>query len=226
VILAGIFAEVAFCQNRTLVHPQPDYISSLESYNSIGYRSLLYPLHVSTSKRTRHHQHLQSRLQLCALERNVFTNVINLDKYNLFMLGIKFQELFMTMQHLLSLNQFVFLVTGCLLDIVKTYFSKRPKKPPDPTSCKTSIASDNEHTREHGLIACSSAISNDSSTLDIFTESFDSEEQVIIGLDSLCSRHLFCEPSNFVSELTPITPFKIHGVGGNISVVSKGNVRL
>jgi hypothetical protein len=116
------------------------------------------------------------------------------------------------------------MVTGCLLDIVKAYFSKRPKKPPDPTLLTHSIELDNEQTREHGLIACSSAISRDSSMMDIFTESFDSEEQVIIGLDSLCSRHLFFELSDFVSELTPITPFKIHGVGGDISAISKGNV--
>jgi hypothetical protein len=62
--------------------------------------------------------------------------------------------------------------------------------------------------------------------LDIFTESFDPEEQVIIGLDSLCSRHLFSDKSDFISDLTPVEPFEIHGVGGNMQAVSKGNVRL
>jgi hypothetical protein len=77
----------------------------------------------------------------------------------------------------------------------------------------------------HGLIACSSAINNYLSPLDIFTEIFDPKEQVIVGLNSLCSRHLFSDISDFVSDLTPIAPFEIHGVGGTVRV-SKGNVRL
>jgi hypothetical protein len=49
---------------------------------------------------------------------------------------------------------------------------------------------------------------------------------MIIGLDSLCSRHLFSDLSDFLSDLIPITPFEIHGVGGNIKPISKGSVRL
>jgi hypothetical protein len=189
-------------------------------YNNIGYRNLLYPLHVSTVKRREHSSRLRRPLCLCALENNVFTGVINLDRYNMFLLGLTFQGILMLLQDFLLLHQLILLVSHNLLALAQMHFLKRPKKPPDP------VASSYDRDATHGLIACSSPINNEVSEWDIFTESFDPEEQRIIGLDSLCSRHLFSDLSDFVSDLTPITPFEIHGVGGNIKAISKGSVRL
>jgi hypothetical protein len=48
----------------------------------------------------------------------------------------------------------------------------------------------------------------------------------MVGLDSLCSRHLFPSKSDFVSQILPIDPFGIQGVGGDIKAIGKGTVRL
>jgi len=61
---------------------------------------------------------------------------------------------------------------------------------------------------------------------DIYTESFDSDDLVIIKLDSLCSRHLFPAKSDFISEIQPIEPFDINGVSGNIQAIGQGTVRI
>jgi hypothetical protein len=65
-----------------------------------------------------------------------------------------------------------------------------------------------------------------SNVKDIHTESFDSDDLVIIGLDSLCSRHLFPAKSDFISEIQPIEPFDIHGIGGNIQAIGQGTVQV
>jgi hypothetical protein len=90
-VFTGILVVVAICQIWTFVQSAPNFFLILEEYNKIGYQNLLYPFYVLDSKRNRHIQHLRGRLRLCALECNVFMEVINLDKYNLFLLGILFQ---------------------------------------------------------------------------------------------------------------------------------------
>jgi hypothetical protein len=97
---------------------------------------------------------------------------------------------------------------------------RRLKKPPDKKGL-------NAESSDCSFIACSSTIPNDLENMsEIHSESFDSEEQVIIGLDSMCSRHLFIDKSDFVSDIKPIVPLDIHGVGGNIEAIGQGTVRL
>jgi hypothetical protein len=132
-------------------------------------------------------------------------DVINLDRYNMFLLGLTFQGILMLLQDFLLLHQLISLFSHNLLAIAQIHFLKHPRKPPDPISQHTfsvldPVASSYTHDTAHGLIACSSAIGKEVSELDIFTESFDPEEQMIIGLDSLCSRHLFSDLSDFVSD--------------------------
>jgi hypothetical protein len=165
-VLSGIFAVVAFCQVWTLLQPISNFILLLEAYNNLGHRSILYPLHVSDTKRCRQLRRLQPHLQLCALEQNVFTDVINLDKYNLFLLGLRFQRVLYLLQHLLMFHQLTLLILSCLLDTIRTYISKWPRKPPDPKMIPYPVRSDDlvSHLGQNngpGLIACSSGIAND-----------------------------------------------------------------
>ena len=115
-IFAGFLAVVAFCQILNLLRPISDFILNLEIYNHIGYRNLLYPLHVSIVTRQKNSFLLHRRLCLCVLDRNVFTDVVNLDKYNMFLLGITFQGMAMLLQDFLLLHQLSLLVTYHLLD--------------------------------------------------------------------------------------------------------------
>lgn len=115
------------------------------------------------------------------------------------------------------------------MDIIKLYYSKWSRKPQDPSLAHDPITTDGlashvVNDSGYGLIACSSAIDNDLYPLDIFTKTFDPKKQVIIGLDSLCSRHLFSHFCYFIYVLQPIAPFEIYDVGENIKAVSKGNV--
>jgi len=97
-----------------------------------------------------------------------------------------------------------------------------PKKPHDKQEWERITAA-----TPCGLIACSSNLLNNlADVTDIHSESFDVEEQVIVGLDSMCSCHLFIDKSDFVSDIKPITPFDIQGVGGNIQAIGQGTVQL
>jgi hypothetical protein len=58
------------------------------------------------------------------------------------------------------------------------------------------------------------------------SESFNSNEQVVVGLDTLASQHLLFFTLDFISEIKPITPLDIHGVGGNIQAIGQDTVRL
>ncbi len=200
---------------------KPDFITMVEHYNTIGYHHLLYPLHVSRVKQ-RQHSILAShqQLQLCALHLGVFSNVINLDKYNLFLLGICFWSLEVLLYQIFVDHIVAFHISVCLMAAIKDIPFCRLKKPPDKNRL-------NAESTACGFIACSSTIPNDLEDMsEIHSESFDSEEQVIIGLDSMCSRHLFIDKSDFVSDIKPIVPFDIHGVGGNIEAIGQGTVRL
>jgi hypothetical protein len=173
-VLTGILAVVTFCQIWNLLSPTSNFILDLKNYNNLGYRNLLYPLHVSNAKRRKHSSRLRRTLCLCALDKNVFTDVINLDSYNMFLLGLTFQGILMLLQDFLLLHQLILLVSHNLLAIAQIHFLKHPRKPPDSISQHTSsvpdpVASSYAHDTAHGLIACSSAIGKKVSELDIFT---------------------------------------------------------
>jgi hypothetical protein len=59
------------------------------------------------------------------------------------------------------------------------------------------------------MVACSSGGEHSIDTLDTYKESFDQEEMAIVGLDSLCSRYLVYNKSNFITKIAPIQPFSI-----------------
>jgi hypothetical protein len=48
----------------------------------------------------------------------------------------------------------------------------------------------------------------------------------MVGLDSLCSQHLFPSKFDFVSKISLIEPFGIQGVGGDIKAIGQGTVRI
>jgi len=67
----------------------PEFISMVEQYNHIGYSKQCYPLHVSVIKqRCRALLYGIEHLILCPLEYGVYSDVINLNRYNLFLLGL------------------------------------------------------------------------------------------------------------------------------------------
>ncbi|MFN9981430.1 MAG: hypothetical protein ACK53Y_16005, partial [bacterium] len=96
---------------------------------------------------------------------------------------------------------------------------QKPRKPPVKAIEKLQYSGSS-------YIACSSMMNDVSNVKDIYTESHDSDDSVIIGLDSLCSRHLFPAKSDFISEIQPIEPFDIHGIGGNIQAIGQGTVQV
>jgi hypothetical protein len=61
---------------------------------------------------------------------------------------------------------------------------------------------------------------------DAFCESFWQEETVPIGLDTLCSKHLFPFKNDFITGIVPVTPVDISDIGGEITIQGKGTVRL
>ena len=146
--------------------------------------------------------------------------MINIDRYNSFLLGLYFKSLETVLYGLWAVHGMAYHLTSCILAAIQNVFLHKPKKPPD----KKAHISD---TNACGLIACPSTLLHDlDDVAALHSESFDVEEQVIVGLDSMCSRHLFIDESDFVSEIKPIKPFKIHGIGGNIKAIGQGTVRL
>jgi len=213
----GFFFATIFYSHMVYV---PDFISMVEQYNHIGYSKLHYPLHVSVIKQRRHALlYGIQRLVFCPLEYGVYSDVINLDRYNLFLLGLAYMSFKSLLYGLLAVPMLSCHVTRCALAAVKAFCLSKPRKPPDK-------ATDSFQCLEGGYIACSSTIREILHVDSVYTESFDSEDLVLIRLDSLCSRHLFPAKSDFISEIKPIGPFDIHGVGGNIKAIGQGTVWL
>jgi hypothetical protein len=104
-------------------------------------------------------------------------------------------------------------------DAVKVVFLPPPKKPPDLYNCPVMIPQ-----TLIGYITYSSDSNTDNSKC--INESFSHEKQVIVGLDTLASSHLFPVISDFVSQIQPIAPIDIHGVGGNIKAIGQGTMNL
>jgi hypothetical protein len=161
---------------------------------------------------------LVSQITLLPLEYGVLTNVVNLDKFNLFLLGLSFcgtKVICYLLLGLLHIHDIGSSLASALISVLLKSRRQRIKKPPDK-----SIIHDT------ALIACSSATSSKRHFIDMFEESFDHEETALVGLDSLCSHHLFNSKSDFVSKIEPIEPFSIQGVGGNIKAIGVGCVRI
>lgn len=154
------------------------------------------------------------KLQLCPLNYQVYSNVINLDRYNVFLLGL----FFVSMQLISASYIAPYSATVDFMATIKDVYIPPYKKPPD----KTTYLLD---PKAVGFLACSSTLPGTLDSGDFLSESFDSEDQVVVGLDTLASHHLFPSTSDFVSEI-PVTPLDIYGVGGNIQAVGQGNMQF
>lgn len=80
-MLLFVFHKLAYLYE--LVISKRTFIPMLDKYNKAGFHSLLHPLHVSLTKQQRLHQISKCQLCLCPLEHQVYTDVINLDQYNI-----------------------------------------------------------------------------------------------------------------------------------------------
>jgi hypothetical protein len=110
------------------------------------------------------------------------------------------------------LSRIAFILTSKLLD----YRRQQIKKPPDKPM-----------THDTAMVACSSTPNDPLNSIDTFEERFDHNDTApIIGLDSLCSCHLFNSKSDSVTALEPIKPFSIQGFGGDIKAIGMGCVRI
>jgi hypothetical protein len=155
-------------------------------------------------------------LTLSPLHYGDFSDVINLDHCNLFLLGLHYYSTLGVLSDILLLHDLSWTFSALIRDVVTIYFSKQPKKPPDieEVSTHNTLPDPAHHTVSRTLcVACSTALTN---RLDDkgYSESFDSEDTFMVGLDSLCSCHLFPSKSDFVSQILPIDPFGIQGGGG------------
>jgi hypothetical protein len=160
-------------------------------------------------------------ISVCPLTYGVFTDVVNLDRFNLFLLGLQSLSNMAFLSGLLLLHEISLLFFGLVGEVVKAYFVKRPKKPPD-----ISLHTQEVENTDHSYVACSSTNEDNLQNAGFYCNDFDSERASMVGLDSLCSRHLFPDKTNFVSDITPIEPFGIQGVGGDIKAIGKGTVRI
>jgi hypothetical protein len=196
-----------------------NYVQTIEDENKHKLSHLMRLFHWSHARwRQEQRNQLVSQITLLPLEYGVLTNVVNLDKFNLFLLGLSFcgtKVICYLLLGLLQIHDITSSLASALISGLLKSRRRRIKKPPDK-----SIIHDT------ALIACSSVTSNTRHFLDTFEESFDHEETALVGLDSLCSRHLFNSKSDFVSKIEPIKPFSIHGVGGNIKAIGVGCVRI
>ncbi len=126
-------------------------------------------------------------------------DVINLDRFNLFLRGLTFcgrKMIYHLFSGFIQFHNLVSSVTYMLTSGLLNYRWKHLKKPPDKlVACATA------------MVACSSVADHSLDTSDAFKESFDQEEKVIVGLDTLYSRHLFYSISDFVKKIDPIKPF-------------------
>jgi hypothetical protein len=75
-------------------------------------------------------------------------------------------------------------------------------------------------------IACSTS-AGDNSCDDWFKANFDEAEELqLVGLDNMCSRHLFSDKNDFIGQLTTIDPLEISGVAGGLTATGEGTVRV
>jgi len=137
-----------------MLHTPRDFMHQVQCNNNARYLYLQSQFHWSNA-RWKKEKRLSHRpiLTLSPLHYGDFSDVINLDHCNLFLLGLHYYS-----------------TLGVLSDILLL----------------------------HDLSWTFSAL----------------EDTFMVGLDSLCSCHLFPSKSDFVSQILPIDPFGIQGVGG------------
>ena len=95
-------------------------------------------------------------------------------------------------------------------------FAFDPSKP--ATQTKTTLC----------CIACSTDLPEPSAVSDDeFTANFgEAEDQHLVGLDNMCSRHLFSAKHDFIGDIIPIDPLEICGVAGGFTAKGEGTVRI
>lgn len=208
---------------RTLyqtLYMSEDFISQVNFQHRKRFSYLQRQYHWSRAKwRKKQRAFEMPILPLCPLSFGVYTDVINIDRFNLFLLGLRYYSTMVFLSGLLFLHEISMFSCGLLKDVVSLYFAKRPKKPPD-------ILPHHQKDANIALVACSSVSDDTLEDANIYCDDFDSERTHMVGLDSLCSRHLFPVKADFVSEISPIEPFGIQGVGGDIKAIGKGTVRI
>jgi len=93
----------------------------------------------------------------------------------------------------------------------------------DPTQKETSTTKQNLC-----CIACSTSTSTENNECEAwFKANFDEAEELqLVGLDNMCSRHLFSEKSDFIGPIVTIDPLEISGVAGGLTATGEGTVRL
>ena len=77
-------------------------------------------------------------------------------------------------------------------------------------------------------IACSTGtLETDDGCEEMFKANFgEAEEFQFVGLDNMCSRHLFSNKSDFIGKILPIDPLEICGVAGGFTAKGEGTVRV
>jgi len=89
---------------------------------------------------------------------------------------------FSSMGMMLASNIALYTIAVNHMAAIKDVYMPPPKKPPDLYSDPVAVASNMT-----GYIACSSTLNDVMADRDFVSESFDTEEQVIVGLDTLAS---------------------------------------
>ncbi len=129
---------------------------------------------------------------------------MNLDKFNTFLLGLHFCTITAFLSGLLLLQAVSRTLTGLQIRAVIIYFAAKPQKPPG--NWYINASEDLNKQSEHcGLLAYSSSSIDTLPTMDFYTEAFEDDEEFIIGLDSISSRHLF--PEKFWMDNLPNTHY-------------------
>jgi hypothetical protein len=97
------------------------YAQRIKDENQTQLSYMIRRFHWSRARwKKEHHKHLGSRLYLLPLECGVMTDVINLDKFNLFLLGLRYCGA-QAFYHLLSgLLLFHCFVSGIALDLMRS----------------------------------------------------------------------------------------------------------
>jgi hypothetical protein len=191
---------------------------------------------ISRAKKKSEHTAPVTPLVLCHEDWNCSTDVINLDKANWFLLGMRGYYIAAILHQMILLQ----CMTGWSIILAKatySYFMRRPKKPPKPNTDQASVVIHSQNTNYEQPVSnspqplCCIACSTDSAVHDEPCEDWfkanfgEAEEQHLVGLDNMCSRHLFSDPNDFIGDILPIDPLEICGVAGGFRAKGEGTVR-
>jgi hypothetical protein len=226
-VLITLSFDLIFNTLVHMLHSSNDFIHHVHDNNTKRYTYLQRQFHWSKTRwiieQRKFHRPI---LALCPLEYGVYSDVVNLDRFNLFLLGIHYYSSLAILSSIVLIQDLSWMFTRALQDVVTIYFSKRPKKPPDIVFDKSVIKDKLSVAEDTSFVACTSTLSRGLDDSDIYNDHFDTEDTFVVGLDSLCSRHLFPDKSDFVSTIIPIEHLEVQGVGGGIKAIGKGTVRI